>query len=615
MTLRARKSTHVFAVASSGMAAVALSACTAPGGDEPDSSEISVGAIEVTQAFQTSTNSVDLVSERSIAVRARVQTDTGDIATGVSGRLHIYVNGTAITPAAGLAAINAPFTAPTAATWDRNQEDHTLNFELPAPTGISPSSDVDFEVVLDALAGETNTSDNTGRVDDLNVVQRLTPQLYFTRINYTPAGAGLPDIADVQANSGDVFVRGIYPVDDSDLNLYREGLFPTLTWSQDPNGNGTIDSSNGEHSDVLDWLESCRQLIVDADGGSGDDIFLYGWVEGNPIPSNGWGRTGGRVAFGNTQLSRHQRTYAHELGHNFGLSHNIRTLSPDTGWDTGARLDDNPPANNTTGRVKPSTMNDVMVGGQLTNTAWVDQTTYEYFLGHEVLDPAGGSGPDRGKRRVRGVIVVSGILSLDGRELVRMNPSFRYPWLSGVSLQGPGDQYAVEVTDNNGDIYDTSFNGILGDDTQEAGDTFGFFSVRLAVPPDRSVERVRLISRADGNVLGQMTRTAPPRITLDDPPGGFRLQGAVTLTFRLEDPDTPLDQVRVQFAYSPDGTRWVPIAVNVPGTATSVVFDAAQIENTADDGTGLIRAIASDGLNTAFDEIGRLTVRDGRTPK
>ena len=37
--------------------------------------------------------------------------------------------------------------------------------------------------------------------------------------------------------------------------------------------------------------------------------------------------------FGNTHLPRYKRTYAHELGHNFGLGHSSSTIAPDVGWD------------------------------------------------------------------------------------------------------------------------------------------------------------------------------------------------------------------------------------------------------------------------------------------
>ncbi|MDQ3698220.1 MAG: hypothetical protein M3373_09370 [Gemmatimonadota bacterium] len=588
------------------VAAIAVTTALAAGCSNPD---IFVESIEVTQAIQTATNSLSLVSDRGTTVRVRVGVTGGGTASGVSGRLHVNVNGSAVTPPAGIAPINAPFSAPNAASWSRDNENHTLNFELPAVSGITTSADVDVVVNLDVLAGEPDTTNNSGTVDNLTALQRILPQLYYTRIDYTPAGAGLPALADIQQGVGDMFVRGIYPVNDADANLYRQGLFPTLTWSQDGNGNGQVDSG-GEVSDILDWLESCRQLIVDNSGGNGDDIFLYGWIAGNPIVGNGWAPIGGRVAFGNTEHVRHQRTYAHELGHNFGLDHNSRTLAPNTGWDTGARLANNPASNNTTGRVKPTTLSDIMRGGQLTNSAWVDEPTYTFFLDHEVLDPAGDREGDR--RYTARIVAISGVLSTEGTQIVRLNPSFRYPWPSQPSLPFAGAAYIAEVIDSQGAAWNMPFSGMLGDDRDDQLVHFGFFTVRVRIPADREANVVR-IRRVSGEVLREMRRTRPPTLSLGEVSTGAVLDSIVELTFTVADPDTPLGDVRVQFAYSADaGATWVPIAVNVPGTETRVSFDAAQIQNTAGNSLGVLRAFASDGLNTVMAERRGFTVRSGR---
>jgi len=580
--------------------AVVSTGCTSP--------DIFVEGLEVTQAFQTAANGIDLVADRGTTVRVRVGVEGGGTAAGIDGRLHVQVDGVAVTPPAGIAPINAPFTAPEAALWNRDNEAHTLNFEVTAMTGIEASADVDVVVDLNPLPGEPDVTNNSGTVSNLMASQRITPKLYFTRINYTPAGAGLPALADVQAGVGDAFVRGIYPVNDADANLYLPGLFPTLTWSQDGNSNGQIDD-DGEHSDLLDWLESCRQLIVDQSGENGDDIFLYGWVAGNPIVGNGWAPTGGRVAFGNTEHIRHQRTYAHELGHNFGLSHNTRTLAPDAGWDTGARLPANPATNNTSGRVKASTLNDIMRGGQMTNSAWVDETTYNFFFNHAVLDPSGDVEGD--KRYSARIVALSGVLSVDGTRLVRLNPAFRYNWLSQPSLPFAGGAYVAEAIDDQGVAWNIPFSGILGDDRDNHDDVYGFFAVRIRVPANREVDVVR-IRRTSGEILGEMRRTAPPSLVLGEVSTGELLSGIVEVKFEVSDPDSPLADIRVQFVYSSDaGATWVPIAVNVPGSDTSVSFDASEVENTVESGVGVLRAFASDGLNTVMAERRGFTVVNG----
>jgi len=582
--------------------------------DKPDTSDkpdIFVESIEVSQAIQNSANSVVLVSDRSTVVRVRVGVDGGGSATGIDGVLQVFVDGVQITTAVGVAPINSGFTAPEAGLWDRDNEDHTLNFEISAPTGITPTTDADFIVALTPLPGEPDTTNNSGSTVNLTVVESLTPKLYFTRINYTPAGAGLPDLSDIQAGVGNVFVDGIYPIDDSDPIRYQVGIFPSLTWGADPNGNSQIDSGNNEHSDILDWLESCRQLIVDVEG-NGDRIFLYGWIKGNPIPSNGWAPVGGRVAFGNTQQTRHQRTYAHELGHNFGLSHNNRDLAPDTGWDTSARLEDNPIGNNTNGRVKPSTLNDIMVGGLLTNQAWIDQTSYEYFLGHDVLDSGGTGSSDRSDRRDKRfqqrVVAVSGVLDFEGTKLVRLNPVFRYPWLSQASINDPQGRYTVQVETQAGNVFESTFSGELGDDAETSPQSFGFFSVRLAVPAEEEIARVSIISLTDRRELGRLERSRPPRIRILYPDDGAQLTGEVTVKFDVEDSDTPKERIRVHIAYSNDnGVQWVPVAVNVPALVSAVTFDSKQVQ-ASEKGSGVIRVIASDGLNTVFDDVSKLTV-------
>jgi len=77
--------------------------------------DLTVTNVEVTQATQTSTNTVPLVSGRSTAVRATITVaNTGAPVANIGGSLHVFVGGVEITPVGGIAPINAPFTAPLA---------------------------------------------------------------------------------------------------------------------------------------------------------------------------------------------------------------------------------------------------------------------------------------------------------------------------------------------------------------------------------------------------------------------------------------------------------------------------------------------------------------------
>ncbi|MGH9379028.1 MAG: hypothetical protein ACRD2Z_00195, partial [Thermoanaerobaculia bacterium] len=113
--------------------------------DDP-TSDLQVTGIEVTQAVQTPTNTVGLVAQRGTTVRVTLDTGSSNAIDNVSGLLSVSVDGTFVTPAGGIPAVNQPITVP--ALPDRDSEDDSLYFELPAPTGIPASSDVDFHVLV-----------------------------------------------------------------------------------------------------------------------------------------------------------------------------------------------------------------------------------------------------------------------------------------------------------------------------------------------------------------------------------------------------------------------------------------------------------------------------------
>jgi hypothetical protein len=579
--------------------------------------DLSVTGIEVTQAIQTPTNSILLVSRRSTAVRATIGVSgTTSAVSGVTGRLHVLVNGTEVTPSGGVPPINAPFTAPLAP--QRQNQNDTLNFELIAPTAITATSAAQFRVDVTPVAGETNTANNSTTTSNLTVVDRTAPFLFFTSINYTPSGLGLPTTSFIQSPRGDAFVRGILPVDDSTSTLYRQGLFPTLPFAEDANGDGLLDALGSDGSNLLSLLESCRQLIVQSGVGASDRVFLYGWLAGNPIDGNGAATVGGRVAFGNTDPIRGQRSYAHELTHNFGLNHNTRTLD-EVGWDVGARLPNNPAGNNTSGRVKPITFFDIQNAGRLTNEAWVDTITYNFLLNSPALTTATdfehlqsvlSDGPTlatpSSAKFQRRVAVIQGIFDPSGAKLRRLKPVFRYPWPSAPTPPiKRGAVYTVRVVDSAGIATTAPFTPLIADDPSQEHEQFGTFEVMVPINPNRAISSLQ-ISTPRKRRVAVLKRSRPPRIKIVRPKAGTILRGSVRVAWRASDPDTPKPKRLFQVAYSQDGGRsWVPVAVDVPGTKAGVVFNSSRLAGSA--GKGMIRVFVSDGLNTSFADVGRLS--------
>jgi hypothetical protein len=580
-----------------------LTTSAAAGPERRQAIDLSISGIEVTQATQTPTNSVLLVSRRGTAVRATLAV-TGATApvAGITGRLHVFVGSTEVTPVAGVAPINAPFTAPLAP--QRNNENDTLNFELTAPTSITASSAVQFRVDITPIPGEANVTNNSLTTPNLTVADRQVPLLFFTSINYTPSGLGLPAASFIQPGTGDAFVRGILPVDESNSTLYRQGLFPTLGYSEDANGDGILDALGSDGNNLLTLLESCRQLIVNNGFGPSDRVFLYGWLAGNPIDGNGLASVGGRVAFGNTDPIRGQRSYAHELTHNFGLSHNSRALDQ-VGWDVGARLPNNPSGNNTTGRVKPVTVPptffDIQFPGLLTNQAWVDTITYNFLLSSSTL----ASAPDIKKFRPR-VAVIRGIFNPEGSRLIRLLPVFRAPWPSQPTATGREGRYRIQIVDTAGARLQSVFTPLIADDPSQERERFGAFEVMIPVSAAREIASLRVLGPS-GQALATVKRSRPPRIAVVTPGPGARVRGRARISWRAQDGDTRPARLLYQVAYSPDaGRTWVPLAVDVPGTKTAVGVDIRRVRKSA--GRGIIRVFVGDGLNTVYADTRRLTV-------
>jgi Metallo-peptidase family M12B Reprolysin-like len=561
---------------------------------------LTITSIEITQGIQDTTNSIALVSQRSTTVRVFLNTGSGNAITGVTGNLAVWVNGAIITPVGGISSVNQPITVP--ASPNRNNESDSLYFELPAPSGIPASGDVDFFVVV-AGPGQLRNAE----VLNKTFSDTVTPTVFFASVDYTPSGLGLPAAALIDPGVGDAFVKGIYPVNDADAVLYQS-LFLNLGFSQDTNGDGLLNGT--DDNDLLSGLASVRDLIVFL-GANNNNTFVYGWLAGNPIPGNGLGSVGGFAAFGNTQESRHQRTFAHELGHNFGLSHNSRTLDQ-TGWDSSARLENNPAANNTTGRVKNTSKFDIMVGGKLTTNAWVDTTTYNFFSSSPVL---AGAGPVPQSARLepamlglsrleasKGVLVVQGSFDPSGKTLQKVEPALRFPWLMEPSIERPTDRYLIEVKDDQGGAYQRTFNAQVGDDSEVEREEYGFFEVAIPVPVGRKVASVRIRDpRNVEQVYFSATGSEPPSITVLTPQPGASLGERTEVSWRVDDPDTKPAAMQFQVAYSPDnGESWRPVAVDVPGEKTSVVINSKELRKS--NGQGLIRVFVSDGLNTRFDD-------------
>lgn len=568
----------------SGALAVVAALLAAPASHAAD---LAVSGIEVTQALQNydvadpgdpANNSNVLVEGNHTAARVYVEvTNSVTPVAGVTAFLTVFVNG-ALHAVVGP---NAPGFISAPLTPDPGNEGDSLNFTL--PIDLAEGDDIDLQVTLDPLnaIAEDDETNNTFQLDDVPFECRETPEIVYSIINYTAPDEtdlttlGQPDPLLIAPGSGDSFVFGIYPFPD-DHSQYHLGPFPPFNWNQN------IDTST---VDFLNALEDCRQDI--------DPVpkFLYGWFKENPYSGNGAAISApGNVAFGNTQTSpnRFQRTFAHELGHLFGLLHNTRDLDPDTGFDVEDLLG--------LGRAKDVTKKDIMYAGLLTPEAWVDDITYEYFMGHECLECTGDSG------HLVAWPYLTGVLSrVPGRG--RLNAAFEFPRYATASPAIANPTVFVEALNASGQVLERI--GVAPSFELETGSLIDSVPFAVTFSKAQAIRTIRLVESTGVSARIQRTPNAP-QVAISSPRPGDVLDGVEEVVWAGTDVD--LDTLVYAAQYSPGFDRqgrriWAPLAIRQ--RATRATFDTKYL---APSQNGRIRVLASDGLNTRWAEVGGLVV-------
>ncbi|MEY3142437.1 MAG: hypothetical protein RLY21_930 [Planctomycetota bacterium] len=579
--------------------------------------DLSVSAIEVTQGYQTSTNSNALVARNATVVRARISLNGQTTAQpGVDAVLRIYSNGIEI-PSSPVYSTNGPITAPV--TPNTATIDHTINFLCVPPQ----STDIDFVVTVNPFRTleETNYANNSLSVTNKPFVCRKFMDIAYVAVNYTPGG-GLPNAATIEPGTGDSFLRGIYKT--GDWNYHRSPL-PGLTWTTD------INSSNNA---LLTALNDIRQNQIPAAGYARPE-FIYGWLPGNPFSGNGQAiGIPGAAAFGNTENSRFQRTFAHEIGHCWGQQHNTQSIAV-VGFDTEHLLRD--PLN--IAQVMPTTKKDIMYAGLLTVEAWVASISYNdaisdarsactAFDGNGDGDGDGGDGDggDEGASDAATDPNATTVLRVAGVHdhvagTVTLLPCAHHELIAPTE-DNPRGNVAVESYSADGALLasvriDTrSCRESCADPRHLHRSTPLYVNLPRWV---RGVEAARVVvmecrGKSAGRVLATMERSpSAPVVTslavepattgpvVFDPNSG-RLTGEIRVAWTATDADG--DALTADLLYSPDGgNAWIPLKVGDVGQSGGgeFVFDSAEVPASRGH-NGKFRVDVSDGMNSSDHE-------------
>jgi len=560
--------------------------------------DLAVTSVDLTQGAQFGTTT--LVGGRSTMVRVKVAVTGQTVSqSNVDAVLRVYVGGQQMAGSPFFSR-NGPITAPI--TPNVFNVNHTINFTIVAPV----STDVDFEVVLDPLnkVAESNETNNLFLLSNKVFSCRKTLDVAYVSVNYTPGG-GQPVAATIEPGVGDGFMRGIYAV--AELNYHRSPLGP-LTWTTDINSSDTT---------LLSSLRTIRLTTIPAAGYVRPE-FIYGWLPGNPFNGNGAANgIPGDAAFGNTESTRFQRTFAHEIGHCWGRSHTSNAIAS-VGFDVEHHL----VSPLSLGQTHATTQYDVMVAGQLTNVAWVDSGTYLDCLTDTrsqctaFAPPGGGENPASDAQRV---LHISGAYQ---HQVGRKPSRIELLPVNQIDLASP------TADDAQGDVLLQSFAAggeLLSSVRWKSATTrescaecvngrphlHANSAVSILIPAavaNQEPARIELSDLKSGNLLATRTRTASvPHIAslgsrMIDGVGVASHSGSgpfVELFWDATDADG--DALSADILLSCDGGQsWSAIGVNQRGSSMKFALSDIPV---AKNEQGIVKVRVTDGLNVVDAEM------------
>ncbi|MBL9120941.1 MAG: hypothetical protein JNL80_13600 [Phycisphaerae bacterium] len=542
--------------------------------------DLQIDHVEFSQAIQTEAPSIPLVEGRAAMVRVYVSWNMAAHPTVPNVSATLTINGTTYTQTN-----DDPMTLDSAKGPD--VFDGTINFWVRVDTDIAVCR---VELDPDDLVAETNETNNVLEWNETFECRR-GQRIAYSRVNYLAEGA--PSGGKVGAGSGELFVRAIYPIPE--LEYVQWPTIRVTSSVDDPGVGSDLDASEllGKYSAVRNIVNASARL-----GGDPVTDNVYAWFPGD-LNGNGLGQVNGHVAFGNTENSRFQRTFAHELGHNFGLDHANETL----GWhgtDVRRLLDRS--------IVQDQSLAGIMWPALTSDEAFVGVDEYSHVLQHERLACDSGDRPAGGDDAIWFYVDVwagfeNGAWSI--------NPLFEYS--GGVGSASFKDlKYFLRAFDG----------GVLVDE-------IGTRTVELAPdgPGSRKevlagtlhityggwvADRIEIVDATSGRVLAQRLRSpnAPTAVFMNID-SGASISNGIPVTWAVADQDgDPVDTLL--FWSWNDGQSWVPIDLGM-GEPFSVTLDTISMPGSLP-GAGRLRLMATDGLNTTTAEIDGLTLGELKPP-
>jgi uncharacterized repeat protein (TIGR01451 family) len=555
--------------------------------------DLQITGVEVTQVIQNLDNDVPLIEDKATYVRVYVKAEYPD------GRSSCDVPDVAVRleNPAGALLHPRPHTITAVAVpgvsrprlMERYKLDKSLLFRMPS-SWRSGAYKLTAEINPSHRKPDADLTNNTWE-EEIAFGATKPIHLVFHPIHYVFGGK---DVTTVKHMAKLLFpYLRIYPLAEGNHRIYW-GDTLDVTWdvSTDP-GRSRMLKLVKDQGDFWWWNEereedTSRVALVHNDIPTGNVVGL-GYRPGHAC----WTKMSGSLDF-------QGMTLAHELGHNFGLSHVPCQVADGTGgawpypdcWlSTGSRTGYHgfDPGGNRAQLRSPRDYSDVMGYGR---DQWISDFSYRLLEQRLRAEAGAESDPqtnvtDGDRLLVRGWITSGTSIGGSLDTFYRIdNPTFR-----NDGTPGP---YTVELRDDEGGVLASDSFGLTV--IAAEGEESGALPFSWALP--YHADGARVVLKKDDTILATRIASAhAPMVTMLSPNGGETITDTLSMTWDGSDPDG--DDLEYVLQYSADaGGSWQPLAIGI--TTTTAMVDGSDLPGSDQ---CLVRIAASDGFHTAYDQV------------